>query len=265
MIRIEFTKFHGTANDFIIIDEASTDAFDQDDNELIKRMCDRRTGIGADGLMLILKPEREDVDFEMKYYNSDGRPSSMCGNGGRCITLAAASRSLFFQRARFLFDDQVYLANYDVEDNWVSLKMQDVHEISKGDAYVLDTGSPHYVTFVKSVDGIDVKKKGSEIRYSDTFKNAGINVNFVSYENEVLKVLTYERGVEDETFSCGTGVVASAISLAEEMNFQDGIYLIDIATKGGNLKVSYEKKDDVYQNIFLRGPAVKVYTGVYVE
>lgn len=265
MIRIEFTKFHGTANDFIIIDERSTDSFDQDNHELIKRMCNRRTGIGADGLMLIVKPEREDVDFEMKYYNSDGRPSSMCGNGGRCITLAAASRSLFFQRARFLFMDQVYLANYDVEDNWVSLKMQDVRQITKGDAYVLDTGSPHYVTFVKSIADVDVKKQGSEIRYSPAFEKSGINVNFVNFENDVLHVLTYERGVEDETYSCGTGVVASAISLGEHMGFEDGIHLINISTKGGKLEVSYEKKNGVYQHIFLRGPAVKVYTGVYVE
>jgi len=266
MVRIEFTKFHGTANDFIIIDEASTPSFDLENHALVKRMCDRRTGIGADGLMLILPSEREDIDFEMKYYNSDGRPSSMCGNGGRCITLAAASRSIFFQRARFLFDGDVYMANYDVADNWVSLKMQDVESVSKEEnAYVLDTGSPHYVTFVKNLQSVDVQKEGSEIRYSEKYKEEGINVNFVHYEQEVLHVLTYERGVEDETFSCGTGVVASAIALAEKEKFSDGFHLVSIQTKGGNLEVSFEKSGGKYQHIFLKGPAVKVFSGVYIE
>lgn len=263
MSLIYFTKYHGTANDFVIIDERSTDEFDVENVELIRQMCDRRTGIGADGLMLIKTHEREDIDFEMLYFNADGRPSSMCGNGGRCITLAASRCSLFFERARFLFDGDVYMATFDSARNWVSLKMQDVLEIHKNEEdYVLDTGSPHYVKFVEEIP-VNVKEAGSEIRYSPAFQEEGINVNFVMWKDEKLHVLTYERGVEDETFSCGTGVTAAAICWAEKINLEEGIHLIPILTKGGELELSYEKTASGYRNIFLKGPAVKVYEGAY--
>lgn len=264
MAKIGFSKYHGTANDFIIIDKASTDSFDLKDSTLIREMCDRRTGIGADGLMLILSSKREDVDFEMTYFNADGNPSSMCGNGGRCITLAAAHRSLIFERARFLFGNDIYFSSFDPSTNWVSLKMQNVTRIeSFKEDFILDTGSPHYVKFSDISLDIDVKKEGSEIRYSSRFVDEGINVNFVEFKDNTLKVLTYERGVEDETYSCGTGVVASAIALAEKNNFDPGIHSIPIRTKGGELEVSFDKKVDFYENIFLKGPAVKVYDGVF--
>ncbi len=265
MIKIGFSKYHGTANDFIIIDEESTPLFNKNDNELIRRMCDRRTGIGADGLMLIMHNDRDDIDFEMAYFNSDGNPSSMCGNGGRCITLAAVNRSLVFERARFLFDNDIYFSTYDPSNNWVSLKMQNVSRIeTKEMDFILDTGSPHYVKFT-DISNKDVKLAGSEIRYSERFKSEGINVNFVDFKQNELHVLTYERGVEDETYSCGTGVVASALSYAEKMNFTNGVYTIAIRTKGGQLEVSFEKIENGYENIFLKGPAIKVFDGIYQE
>lgn len=263
MKSIGFTKYHGTSNDFIIIDQESSLTFDLYDIELIRNMCDRRTGIGADGLMLILPTNREDVDFEMKYFNADGKPSSMCGNGGRCIVKEAAKRSLFFQRTRFLFNQDIYLAQFDPSRNWVSLKMQDIEDVKLySEDYVLDTGSPHYVRFC-SVLGVDVFEEGKAIRYSEPFKREGINVNFVEHKHNALHVLTYERGVEDETYSCGTGVVASTIAWAVKEHMKDGIYSIDIHTKGGKLEVSFEKKEDRFTHIFLKGPAIEVFKGRY--
>ena len=251
--------------DSIIINEESTPSFNTNNNDLIKRMCDRRTGIGADGLMLILKTDREGIDFEMLYYNSDGNPSSMCGNGGRCITLAAVHRSLVFERTRFLFGNDVYYSSYDASNGWVSLKMQNVERIdqSEGD-YILDTGSPHYVQFCSTSDK-NVRTEGSAIRYSPRFHDNGINVNFVEFKENALHVLTYERGVEDETYSCGTGVVASVISYAEKENLKLGVHSVQVKTKGGELEVSFEKKENIYENVFLKGPAVRVYQGLFIE
>jgi diaminopimelate epimerase len=156
------------------------------------------------------------------------------------------------------------MATFDSSRQWVSLKMQDVLAIDLvGKDYVLNTGSPHYVKFITSDYSKIVKKEGSKIRYNDLFKEQGINVNFVHFINNKLSVLTYERGVEDETYSCGTGVVASAIAYAEHEILTDGIHLIEIETKGGSLEVSFEKKQGNYHNIFLKGPAVKVFEGIY--
>ena len=259
MAKIGFSKYHGTANDFIIIDQESTTSFDLSNTGLIREMCDRRTGIGADGLMLILDSKREDVDFEMAYYNADGNPSSMCGNGGRCITLAAAHRSLIFERARFLFDNDIYFSSFDPSKNWVSLKMQNVSRIeSSGKDFILDTGSPHFVKFTDTNE-IDVKKKGSEIRYSDRFSEKGINVNFVEFKDDAINVLTYERGVEDETYSCGTGTVAVALASAIHFNSSKNEQII--STPGGILKVYFNKSDNVFQDIWLEGPANFVFKG----
>jgi len=260
---IPFSKFHGTANDFIIIDHTSEQYIQWDDSKLIKSMCDRRFGIGADGLMMIENSNGES-DFEMRYYNADGNISSMCGNGGRCISLAARMLGLVQNEARFTFNGDSYESTFIDNVNWVSLGMQDVSSISRdGNAYVLDTGSPHYVSFHDNVKEFDVQTLGAAIRTNTNYFEEGINVNFCDFNNGVLTVRTYERGVEDETFSCGTGMVASAIALSEDRMFDIGKHSIKISTLGGELQVMFEKKENIYTNILLQGPAVKVFDGIW--
>jgi len=255
---ITFYKYHGTGNDFIMIDDRS-ESFDTTNIELIASMCDRRFGIGADGLILLRN--HEEADFEMVYFNSDGRQSSMCGNGGRCIVKFAYDRSVIKDQCVFMAIDGIHEATIDVDGN-VKLKMNAASTISMdGDAYVLNTGSPHYVAEVNNVYDLDVKKEGQSIRYSDTYKEEGINVNFISLDDDVLNVVTYERGVEDETYSCGTGVTACALitnKLYPTINSP-----IAINTKGGQLRVYFDKDNNQYGNIWLYGPAVSVFEGEF--
>ncbi len=260
-MRIPFFKYQGTGNDFVIIDQRVNQYIKAADQALIEQMCDRRFGIGGDGLMLI---ERSDqTDFEMVYFNADGRTSSMCGNGGRCIVSLAARLDVFTDRCTFDAIDGIHEARVE-KDGSVALKMNDVSKINMDQqAYVLDTGSPHYVRFEKRVAALDMVLEGRAIRFSETYKKEGINVNLVEWQDDVLHVRTYERGVEDETFSCGTGVVASALSLAQQVKSVDNH--VDILTKGGKLRVSFEKIDGAYQNIWLIGPATYVYEGVFTE
>ena len=258
-MRIPFFKYQGTGNDFVIIDQRANKYIKATNQALIEQMCDRRFGIGADGLMLIEPSDQ--TDFEMVYFNADGRTSSMCGNGGRCIVHLAAKLGIFADQCTFDAIDGVHEARVE-KDGSVALKMNDVSTIHKDkEAYVLDTGSPHYVRFEKRVAALDMVHEGRSVRFSEDYKEDGINVNLVEWQDDVLQVRTYERGVEDETFSCGTGVVASAISLAQQVkNIMDHV---DILTKGGKLKVSFEKIDGTYQNIWLIGPATYVYEGVF--
>lgn len=250
-----FYKYQGTGNDFIIFDNR-TSRIDLS-TERIKELCNRRFGIGADGLMLLNR--REGYDFEMKYYNSDGRESSMCGNGGRCLVKFAHSVGIHKTKYNFIAIDGPHEAT--IEDNgWVFLKMQDVNGIKRifGD-YVLNTGSPHYVKSVVDVMHYDVVKNGREIRNSSDFKKEGINVNFVEAGERSIFVRTYERGVEDETLSCGTGVTASALVNAHNEN---GFNRVEVKTPGGNLAVEFDKyDDDIFKNIWLCGPAEMVFRG----
>jgi diaminopimelate epimerase len=254
-MKIQFTKYHGTGNDFIMIDDRS-EFFDESDVKLIKAMCSRRFGIGADGLILLRN--EKGYDFKMVYFNSDGRPSSMCGNGGRCLIHFAHSLNMFINKCRFLAIDGDHLGEV-LDDGTVKLKMGEVDNLSRdGDDFVLDTGSPHYVQCVKDAFDIDVKLDGSTIRYSDLYKSEGINVNFINITNDTLNVTTYERGVEDETYSCGTGVTASALVAHQVYSVSSPI---QIKTKGGSLKVHFQKSDSRFFDIWLEGPAVKVYEG----
>jgi diaminopimelate epimerase len=255
---VQFTKYQGTGNDFIILDNR-TSKYSFISSDQVRRLCDRRLGIGADGLMLL--NEKKGYDFEMKYHNSDGRESSMCGNGGRCIVKFAYQLGIHRSDYRFLAVDGEHEAEIDTDDE-VSLKMIDVDKIKKmrGD-FVLNTGSPHYVKIVTDVTELDVFKKGRDIRYSKDFELEGINVNFVEQtEEDKIMVRTYERGVEDETYSCGTGVVASAlVCYHNENGFND----VMVKTLGGNLNVEFDRLDDErYANIWLTGPAEKVFEGI---
>jgi len=257
-MQLLFYKYQGTGNDFILADNRehkySTLTTDQ-----IRRLCDRRFGIGADGLMLL--NEKAGYDFEMKYYNADGREGSMCGNGGRCIVKFAWHIGLHRDLYKFIAFDGEHEAEIDI-DGIVSLKMKDVEKIQKihGD-FVLNTGSPHYIKLVDNVLDMDVYKKGHDIRYSKDYEQEGINVNFVEQTEAVDKIIvrTYERGVEDETFSCGTGVTAAAVVCYHNEN---GFNDVEVKTLGGTLTVEYDRLDDEkYVNIWLCGPAEKVFEG----
>lgn len=250
-----FYKYQGTGNDFIIMDnrEGKIKLIETQVNHL----CDRRFGIGADGLMLL--NSLQGYDFDMKYYNADGREGSMCGNGGRCLTRFAHDMGIHKDLYRFMAIDGEHEATPG-EDGWINLKMKNVDHIDDhhGDS-VLDTGSPHYIKAVGDVMKMNVYDEGREIRYSKDFSEKGINVNFVENTDKGIIVRTYERGVEDETFSCGTGVTASALVFAHNDN---GFNRVDVQTKGGHLAVEFDKTgEENFENIWLCGPAEFVFKG----
>jgi diaminopimelate epimerase len=238
-----------------------TKTFDANNQKLIEGLCDRRFGIGADGLILL--QNHENADFYMQYFNSDGRESSMCGNGGRCIAQFAKDLKIVNEKATFFATDGEHSANY--ENNMVSLQMMNVNQVEMraNHVFVLNTGSPHFVQFFdQDVDSIDLVTEAKKIRYNSEFKSQGINVNFVSIQHEVLKVRTYERGVEDETLSCGTGVTAAAIAYHLFKKNHAIKHHLQIETKGGNLSVNYLFNEDKYTNVFLQGAAKFVFDGV---
>ena len=256
-MQIRFYKYQGTGNDFILID--NRDNAIALSNEQVRFLCHRHFGIGADGLMLLqAQPE---CDFEMLYYNSDGNPSSMCGNGGRCITAFAKHLGIISQHAKFLAVDGLHEATID-EANEVSLKMNDVKNIEIGvDYFYLNTGSPHYVKFVDGIEEMDVVEEGKKIRYNERFAMEGTNVNFMEKKEDGLFVRTYERGVEDETLSCGTGVTAAAL-VASVKGISNSKNNCSIITKGGNLEVTFEKVlEKNFYNIWLKGSANLVFSG----
>lgn len=255
---MKFYKYQGTGNDFVMVDQRETQHLTRQDTGKIARLCDRRFGIGADGLILLQK--HPDYDFEMIYFNADGRESSMCGNGGRCIVAFAKQLGIITDRARFLAIDGKHEALIR-PDGWVELKMVDVPEVESGtDFFYLNTGSPHYVTFVEDVETFDVVGEGRAIRNSARFAEMGTNVNFVQPDTNGITVATYERGVEDETLSCGTGVTAAAI--AWYLQAEDKQHTrIPIRAKGGSLEVRLEPAARGFRNIWLCGPAEFVFWG----
>ncbi|CAI8220235.1 MAG: Diaminopimelate epimerase [Cryomorphaceae bacterium] len=253
---IEFYKYQGTGNDFIMIDDREKE-FDLTDNDLIAALCERRMGIGADGLILLR--EHDTLDFEMIYFNADGKQSSMCGNGGRCIIAFAQMLEMTESETNFMAIDGEHKGK--LMDDGIYLQMQDVKEIEGvGDGLVLNTGSPHYIEMVDELDYIDVEKEGKKIRNSAPFKKDGINVNFVLDATE-LQVRTYERGVEAETLSCGTGVVATSIAMHYANCIEET--LVSVKTKGGELTVSFEEFNGGYRNIWLSGEASMVFAGEF--
>lgn len=254
---IQFYKYQGTGNDFVIMDNRDK-TYDSLTRVQVAFLCDRRFGIGADGLMLL--NTHPDYDFEMKYYNADGRESSMCGNGGRCLVKFAFDMGIDRSTYKFLAIDGQHEASIN-DNETVALKMNDVPEVkhTHGD-YILNTGSPHFVHLDSDVMHMDVYKKGREIRYSKDFEKEGINVNFVEQTDNPGRIIvrTYERGVENETFSCGTGVTAAALVCSHN---DSGFNRVEVKTKGGLLSVEYDKNGNSYRNIWLNGPAVKVFEG----
>ncbi len=257
---IPFYKYQGSGNDFIIIDNRKS--FFTKDKNLIIKLCSNKFGIGADGLMTI--NNKKGYDFQMNYFNSNGLESTMCGNGGRCIVALANYLGIIKDKTNFFAIDGEHSAKIiEVYKNCatVSLKMRDVTNITVGkDYFIINTGSPHYVIFVKDLEHYDVYNEGKKIRYNDEFSTEGINVDFVEMNNKHLFVRTYERGVENETLSCGTGVTASALAAAIKIG-KDNINSFNIRTLGGSLKVDFKKNNNTFSEIWLQGPAAFVFKG----
>ncbi|MDR5589757.1 diaminopimelate epimerase [Christiangramia sp. SM2212] len=258
-MKLTFYKYQGTGNDFVMIDNRDN-KFSKNDTKLVNHLCDRKFGIGGDGLILLENSEDPQDDFKMVYFNADGNESSMCGNGGRCLVAFAKHLEIIKDSARFTAIDGIHDAV--IESGIVSLKMQDVNhlEIEK-DFLFMDTGSPHHVIFTDNVSEIDLKKEGSEIRYSDRYKaNNGTNVNFVEpISEDTFSVRTYERGVEDETLSCGTGV--TAVALAAYRSKRTNSDKVKLITPGGELSVKFSESEKGFSNVWLSGPAELVFKG----
>jgi len=257
-MKLQFYKYQGAGNDFILVDNRKM-IVDHCHPALISRLCDRRFGIGADGIIFL--QANQSYDFEMIYYNADGQPSSMCGNGGRCIVAFAKYLGIIDSETTFLAVDGPHYAKISASGDWVSLQMIDVDRISMDeDAYVLNTGSPHYIQLVDGLKEKDVYADGYQIRNNDTYRDKGINVNFVEPVEGGFFVRTFERGVEDETYACGTGVTAVALAMAKH-DHQTGLINTPIKVLGGDLNIRFNADGEKFTDIFLEGPAVRVFEG----
>jgi diaminopimelate epimerase len=257
-MNFSFYKYQGTGNDFVILDNRAQQ-YQSITPQQVKAICNRRFGVGADGLMLL--NQKEGYDFEMIYYNADGNPSTMCGNGGRCLVKFAYHMGIHKFTYRFLAIDGEHEAELD-KNNHIRLKMQDVDSVEMHPSFaVLNTGSPHYVKYTNNVADAHVVEMGKQIRYSPTYADlGGINVNFVENTGEdSIFVRTYERGVEDETLSCGTGVTAASLMSAHN---ERGFNRVEVKTPGGLLSVEFNKTSETtFTDIWLCGPATFVYKG----
>lgn len=256
---LPFYKYHGAGNDFVMIDGRDLDVNLRLNARVVAGLCDRRFGIGADGL-IVLRPGVTS-DFSMEYYNADGHPGSMCGNGGRCIFRFARDLGYVDTHARFDAADGVHEV-FENNDGTISLRMNvkgGIKELMSG-AFELNTGSPHYVIRVADVDQVDAYKEGKAIRNSPEYQQEGINVNFISLREGVVYMKTYERGVEDETYSCGTGVTAAAmVAIANGWSHPP----VQVSTRGGMLEVSatYHSESREFEDLWLNGPAEYVFRG----
>jgi diaminopimelate epimerase len=257
-MKLHFWKYQGTGNDFILLDGRNDVSAVKGNQPVIASLCDRKFGIGADGLIIL---EADPIsDFRMVYYNADGADSSMCGNGGRCSIafarfLGFSENSTVFNAVDGKHEGRIFA------DRQIELGMMDVQSIERlgENIFSLDTGSPHYVYFAENNEDLDIITFGKSIRYNEEYKEKGININVVKERNGGIYVETYERGVEDETLSCGTGVTACAIAYSV---WKPGIQTpISIFTKGGNLTVSFEKRGDTFEKVTLSGPVKQVFEG----
>jgi diaminopimelate epimerase len=256
-MKIYFSKYQGTGNDFVMLDNLNGD-YDALTIEQIQKVCDRRFGIGADGLIKINRSEQ--ADFEVDYYNSDGS-KSFCGNGARSAVAFAETLGINVQNTTFDAIDGLHKAS-KISDI-VALEMKDVSAIEQLNSdYILNTGSPHYIQFLDDIQSKNIVQFGKEIRYSERFKTEGINVNLVqSITPFELIVNTYERGVEDETLSCGTGVTAAVLAFASATNLMNQ-NTVNVKVKGGDLKVSFNRiNPSEFTSIQLIGPAEFVFKG----
>jgi diaminopimelate epimerase len=256
-MQLEFYKYQGAGNDFVMIDNRSG-FFPKENTQLIAHLCDRRFGIGGDGLILL--ENDSDTDFKMVYYNSDGNQSSMCGNGGRCLVAFAKDLEVIEDKTTFIATDGLHHASFE-DNGLVSLQMIDVPTIAiKNDHSFLNTGSPHHVQMVEDLEHYNIKEEGAAIRYGEMYGAAGSNINFVKkIDDTTFRLRTYERGVEDETLACGTG--ATAVAIAMNATGQTNATAININVEGGKLVVSFDKGQNGFTNVFLKGPAEFVFKG----
>lgn len=257
-MNLSFYKYEATGNDFILFDNRNN-LLNETMQAFFSAICDRRFGIGADGVMLL--QNHPEFDFEMVYLNADGKPGSLCGNGSRCMIRFATKMGIVKKSYCFLASDGAHKAV--VDEKFISLQMKDISELKiHDDAFEMNTGSPHYIRFINNVSEIDVKKEGRRIRNSEAYSQKGINVNFAEEKDNSIYLRTYERGVEDETFSCGTGVTAAALTYSVLKNFPNGNYTIEVNVLGGKLIVEFEKyHQHEFKNIWLKGPANFVFEG----
>ena len=255
-MKVDFNKYQGTGNDFVILDNRNG-KYSNLTSQQIAFVCNRRLGIGADGLMML--ETAEGYDFRMKYYNADGYEGSMCGNGGRCIVQFACDLKLIESKTCFIASDGPHDALI-TDSGWIELSMIEVEGVEKREnASILNTGSPHYIQSVTQLNSLDVELMGRAIRYNEEFKNKGINVNFIEPLSDGLHIRTYERGVEAETLSCGTGATAAALSIAP---VSPNLQSIVVQTKGGMLKIKFlHQEKDKFRDIRLCGPAKHVFYG----
>jgi len=254
---IEFRKYQGTGYDFVVLDNRN-EIYSSLNQDNIAYLCHRRYGIGADGLMML--QQKEGYDFEMKYYNADGAEGSMCGNGGRCIVQFAIDLKIIEDKTYFLASDGPHHAVI-TDSGMIELQMKDVDGIEKrASGSILNTGSPHFIQPVTNLAEWNVETEGKAIRYNDEFKAKGINVNFIEPYNDGIKIRTYERGVEAETLSCGTGATAAALSVAADTSLPQ---IIHVHTMGGLLQIKFVKTgESQFSNIWLCGPAKHVFNGI---
>ena len=252
-MRLIFDKYQGAGNDFIIID--NRDGKQNLSSEKISILCDRRFGIGADGLILVEKSDS--ADFAMKFYNSDGKTASMCGNGGRCIAKYAFNNKIASKTMKFTAEDGIHEASI-IDNDTVRIKMIDVKGITAfDDGMWTNTGVPHFVKFVDDITKVNVNAEGRKLADDKRFAPERTNVNFID-NADGYRIATYERGVEGETLACGTGTVATALCINAKTGLPSPI---SIKAKGGALKVYFEKNNCGYKNIWLEGPAIKVFEG----
>ena len=256
---VNFHKYQATGNDFVMIDNRELQ-FPKNDIALIAKMCHRRFGIGADGLILL--EQHQSKDFQMIYYNSDGNQSSMCGNGGRCLVKFANTLGIINNETTFMAIDGMHYATID-NNGVVSLQMKNVENIKITDDYVfLDTGSPHHIVYENNLETLDVKAAGSLIRYSKLYAEKGCNINFVlQVSANTFAIRTYERGVENETLSCGTG--ATAVAIAMKSTGKTNANHIHIRVEGGQLEIYFTPIQGQFKNVFLKGEAHFVFGGTY--
>lgn len=254
---LQFYKYQGTGNDFIMIDNRNK-KFPKNNTKLIENLCHRKFGIGADGLILL--ENHSETDFRMVYFNSDGNQSSMCGNGGRCLVAFAKQLGIIEQETNFIATDGLHYATIN-QNNEVALQMKNVSEIKITPNYCfLNTGSPHHVQIVQNLAYFNVFVEGKAIREGELYGKTGCNVNFVEQiNNNTFAIRTYERGVENETLSCGTGATAVAIAMfaTKKTNCNE----INIKVQGGNVKVAFIEENGAFKNVYLTGPAQIVFSG----
>lgn len=254
---LTFYKYHGAGNDFIMIDNRDGN-FDVTDIEKIKLLCHRRFGIGADGMQIV--QNHPDYDFEMVFVNSDGSIGPMCGNGGRCIVHFVYHILKMIKdpkNIKFLAIDGEHEA--EIDEDIVKLKMQNVNEIgTRNDLPFIRQGTtPHNILFVTDLKNFPVVTVGKSIRNADP---DGVNVNFVEHVDSIFHVRTYERGVEDETWACGTGATSVAIASHNLGILKENT--CNVKQPGGDLVIEFEKmQDGTYQNIWLTGEAKCVFKG----